>query len=37
MGNLFGNEGLDGVCGVGEEVMRMTADLPPTDGQREED
>ena len=42
-GNLFGNErceltsdvgGLGEVCGVGVEVIWVTADMPPQDGKR---
>ena len=43
-GNLFGDEGrgitsaeegLGEVSGIGVEVIRVTADAPPPDGQRE--
>ena len=42
MGNLLGNEGrgitsvegLGEVSGIGEEVIRVTADVPPPDGKK---
>ena len=42
MGNLLGYEGrgitsvegLGEVCGIGVEVIRVTADVPPPNGQR---
>jgi hypothetical protein len=46
MGNIFGYEGqgiisdeqgLAEVGGVGVEIIQVAADLPPTDGQRQED
>ena len=36
-GVTYSEEGLDEVGGVGEEVIRMAADAPPLDGQREGD